>query len=113
MDFLTSDCHPRGPGFDSRLYPRNFSRSIGSGTWSTQPREDNWVGTWYEKYQIRLRKLKLRLKDKRFDYHKATCTVIWQQPLQSVLALRSCSTMDLYDIIITEATIHMQMHIFI
>ena len=19
-----SDCHPRGPGFDSRLYPRNF-----------------------------------------------------------------------------------------
>ena len=20
----TSDCHPRGPGFDSRLYPRNF-----------------------------------------------------------------------------------------
>ena len=38
-----SDCHPRGPGFDSWLYPRNFSGSIGSGTWSTQPREDNWV----------------------------------------------------------------------
>ena len=34
----TSDCHPRGPGFDSRLYPRNFSGSIGSGTGSTQPR---------------------------------------------------------------------------
>ena len=36
-----SDCHPRGPGFDSRLYPRNFSGSIGSA----QPREDNWVAT--------------------------------------------------------------------
>ena len=41
----TSDCHPRGPGFDSRLYPRNFSGSIGSGTEPTQPREDNWVAT--------------------------------------------------------------------
>ena len=41
----TSDCHPRGPGFDSRLHPRNFSGSIGSGTGSTQPREDNWVAT--------------------------------------------------------------------
>ena len=39
----TSDCHPRGPGFDSRLYPRNFSESVGSGRGSTQPREDNWV----------------------------------------------------------------------
>ena len=41
----TSDCHPKGPGFDSRLYPRNVSGSIGSGTGSTQPREDNWVAT--------------------------------------------------------------------
>ena len=41
----TSDCHPRGPGFDSRLYPRNVSGSIGSGTGFTQPREDNWVAT--------------------------------------------------------------------
>ena len=40
-----TDCHPRGPGFDSRLYPRNFSGIYGSGTWSTQPREDNWVAT--------------------------------------------------------------------
>ena len=39
----TSDCHPRGPGFDSRLYLRKFSGSIGSGTDSTQPREDNLV----------------------------------------------------------------------
>ena len=43
MVVSTSDYHPRGPGFDSRLYPRNFSGSIGSGTGSTQPREDNWV----------------------------------------------------------------------
>ena len=30
----TSHCHPRGPGFDSRLYPTYFSgsRPIGSGT---------------------------------------------------------------------------------
>ena len=41
----TSDYHPRGPGFDSRLYPRNFSGSVGSGTGSTQPHEDNWVAT--------------------------------------------------------------------
>ena len=41
----TTDCHPRGHGFDSRLYPGNFSGSIGSGTGSTQPREDNWVAT--------------------------------------------------------------------
>ena len=39
----TSDCHARGPGFDSLVYPRNFSGSIGYGTGSTQPREDNWV----------------------------------------------------------------------
>ena len=44
-----SDCHPRGPGLDSRLYPRNFSGSIESGMGSTQPHEDNWVATWYEK----------------------------------------------------------------
>ena len=40
-----SDCHPRGPGFDSRLYPRNFSGTVGSGKGSTQPREENWVST--------------------------------------------------------------------
>ena len=28
----TSGCHPRGPGFDSRLYSRNFYGSIGFGT---------------------------------------------------------------------------------
>ena len=41
MAVSMSDCHPRGPGFDSRLYSRNFSgsRPIGSGTGSTQPRE--------------------------------------------------------------------------
>ena len=67
----TSDCHPRGPGFDSRLYPRNFSGNIGSRTGSTQPREDNWMATWYEKERIQLRKLKLRLRNKRFANHKA------------------------------------------
>ena len=41
----TSDYHPRGPGFDSRLYSRNFLGSIGSGTGSTQPREDNCIPT--------------------------------------------------------------------
>ena len=91
----TSDCHPRGSGFDSRLYPRNFSGSIGSGTGSTQPRADNWVAIWMRSSDIRLRKLKLRLRDKCFVNHKAPCTAIWQQPLQSVLALRGCSTTDL------------------
>ena len=45
----TSDCHPRSSVFDSRLYPRNSSGSIGSGTGFTQPHEDNWVAIWYEK----------------------------------------------------------------
>ena len=44
--------------------------------------------------EIRLRKLKLWLRDKRFANHKAPCTVIWQQLLQSVLALRGCSATD-------------------
>ena len=91
----TSDYHPRGPGFDSRLYPRNFSGSIGSGTGSTQPCEDNWVATWMISSEIRLRKLKLRLRYRRFANYKAPCTAIWQQPLQSVLALRGCSATDL------------------
>ena len=33
------------PGFDFRLYLRNFSGSVGSGTCSSQPREDNRVAT--------------------------------------------------------------------
>ena len=41
----TSDCNPRGPGFDSRLYPKNVSGSVGSGTGSTQPRKEGWVVT--------------------------------------------------------------------
>ena len=40
--------------------------------------------------EIRLRKLKLRF----LANHKASCTVIWQQPLQSVLALQNCSATD-------------------
>ena len=73
----TSDCHPRGSGFDSRLYPRHFYGSIGSGTGSTQPREDNWVATWMRSSEIGLRNLKLKLRDKRFANHKAPWTVIW------------------------------------
>ena len=46
--------------------------------------------------KVQLRKLKLQLKDKRFANHKAPCTVIWQQPLQSVLALRGCGAMFLF-----------------
>ena len=42
---ITFDCHPRGPGFDSRLYPKKFPGSIGSGTGFTQRREENWVAT--------------------------------------------------------------------
>ena len=91
----TSDCHPRGPGFDSWLYPGNFSGSIGSGTGSTQPREDNWVATWMRSSEVRLRKLKSMLSDKCFANYKVPCTAVWQQPLQSVLALRGCSATDL------------------
>ena len=58
-----SNCHPRCPGFDSQLYPRNFSGSIGSGTGSTQPREDNWVTNSLRSSEIRFRKLKLKLRD--------------------------------------------------
>ena len=45
--------------------------------------------------EIRLRKLTLMLRGKRFANLKAPCTAIWQQPLQSVLALRGCSATDL------------------
>ena len=65
-----SDYHPRGPGYDSRLYPRNVSGSIGSGTGSTQPREANWELLDMRSNEIRLRKLKLSLRYKRFANHK-------------------------------------------
>ena len=42
--------------------------------------------------EIRLRKLKLTLRDKRFVNHKAP----WQQPLQSVLILRGFIATDLF-----------------
>ena len=64
MVVSTSDCHPRGPGFHSRLYPRNYSGSIGSGTRSSQSREDNWVAILTRISEIQLRKLKLRLRGK-------------------------------------------------
>jgi hypothetical protein len=37
----------------------DFQRSSGSGTGSTQPREDNWGATWREKYRLRSRKPRL------------------------------------------------------
>ena len=49
--------------------------------------------------EIWLRKLKFRLRDKHFANHKAPCTAIWQQPLQSILALRGCSATDFLIII--------------
>ena len=52
--------------------------------------------------EIRLRKLKLRLRDKRLVNHKAPCTAIWQQPLQSFLALRGCSATDLKILILSK-----------
>ena len=45
--------------------------------------------------EIQLRKLKLRLRDSALLTTRAPCRAIWQQPLQSVLALRSCSATDL------------------
>jgi hypothetical protein len=40
----SSGYRSRGPGFDSQL--PDFMTSSGSGTGSTQPREDNWGATW-------------------------------------------------------------------
>jgi hypothetical protein len=38
----------RGPGFDSRPY-QIFWEVGGTGTETTQPREDNWEATWMKK----------------------------------------------------------------
>ena len=84
----TSDCHPRGPGFGflevqgQERGPPSLVRTIGQ---LLDMRSS----------EIRLRKLKLRLMAKRFANHTVPCTAIWQQPLQSFLALRGCSAMDL------------------
>ena len=59
----TSDCHPKDPRFDSRLYLRNVSGSVGSETGSTQPHGDNSVPTWLRSSEVRLRKLTIRLRD--------------------------------------------------
>ena len=79
MVVSTSDCHPRGPWFDARLYLRNFSWKYRIWNGVTQPREDNWGATWMRTSEIRLRKLKLTTRP--------PSTATWQQPLQSVLAL--------------------------
>ena len=88
----TSICYPRDPGFDFWLYPGNFSGSIGFGTGSTQSREDNCVATYMRSSEIWLRKLELRLRDNALlTTRPHVLPAIWQQPHQSVLALRSCS----------------------
>ena len=58
----TSDCHPRVPGFDSLLYPRNVSGSIGSGTWHNQPREDNQVATGYGKQRNPVKETEIKVE---------------------------------------------------
>jgi hypothetical protein len=50
-------CRPRVPGFDSQRY--QFLRSSGSGTWSTQRREDKWGATWRKKQRLWSWKLRL------------------------------------------------------
>ena len=64
---------------------------------STQPHEDNWIPSLLDitSSKIRLRKLKLRLRERHVANHEAPCTAICQQPLQSILALQSCSATDL------------------
>jgi hypothetical protein len=44
-----SDCRSRGPGFETRPYQIFWEVDKGSGTGSTQPREDNWGATWMKK----------------------------------------------------------------
>ena len=95
MVVSTSDCHPRSPRFDSRLYPKNFSGSIASGMGSISLVRTIGQLLDVRNSEIWIRKLKLRLKDKHLANHKAPCTAIWQHPLQSVLALQGCSATDL------------------
>ena len=57
-----SDCHKRGSGFDSRLYPRIFPGCIGFGTGSTQPHEDNWPAILYEKKRNPVNKTEIKFK---------------------------------------------------
>ena len=58
----TTDYHPSDPGFNSRLYHRKCFGSIGSGIESTQPREDNWVATWYEKWRNPVKKTEIKVE---------------------------------------------------
>ena len=92
----TSDCHPRCPGFDSRYTLEIFLEVQGLERGPTSL--VRIIGQLLDMIssEIRLRKRKLRLRDKRFANHKAPCTAIQQQPLQLVLALRGCSATDLF-----------------
>ena len=59
----TPDCHPRDPGFDFRLYPRNFSEV--QGLERGPPSLVRPIGQLVDmrSSETRLRKLKLRLRD--------------------------------------------------
>ena len=65
--------------------------------------------------EIRLKKLILRLRDKRFANLKAPCTAIRQEPLRSVLALRGCSATDLLFYLIVRRRIQLEIvqHIYV
>ena len=60
----TSDCHPRGPGFDSRLYPRHFFLDV-QGLERGSPSLVRAIGQLLDmrRSEIWLRKLKLMLRD--------------------------------------------------
>ena len=76
------------PGFDYRLYIRNFSVSTGSGTGPpTLVRTTEWLFDTRSS-EIRLSKLKLRLLDICFANHRAPCILIWKQPIQLALVIR-------------------------
>ena len=98
----TSNCHPR-----RRLRfpaePQNFFLEV-QVLERDPPSLVRTIGQLpnMKSREIRLRKLKLRLMDKRFANHKAPCTAIWLQPLQSVLALRGCSATDLFLFVYTK-----------
>jgi hypothetical protein len=52
----------------------DFLRSRGSGTGSTQPREDNWWATWMKKQRLLSRKPRLMAVGIRCDNHATVST---------------------------------------
>ena len=58
----TFDCHPRGPGFVPGYTLEIFSESMGSGTGSIQPREENWVAVLYYKMRNPVNKTEIMVE---------------------------------------------------